>query len=59
NLSSSLIKSVQFIIAIYDSIKDDEMNKKIFSLDGNQLKTIAVIFMIFDHVNTYLFNPRR
>lgn len=35
------------------------MNKKIFSLDGNQLKTIAVIFMIFDYVNTYLFNPRR
>lgn len=29
------------------------MNKKTFSLDGNQLKTIAVIFMIFDHIYTY------
>lgn len=25
-----------------------------FSLDGNQLKLIAVIFMIFDHIYSYL-----
>ncbi|AEG40265.1 hypothetical protein [Lactobacillus kefiranofaciens] len=24
-----------------------------FSLDGNQLKLIAVFFMIFDHIYTY------
>lgn len=30
------------------------LNKKAFSLDGNQLKTLAVVFMIFDHIYSYL-----
>ena len=30
------------------------MRTRGFSLDGNQLKLIAVVFMIFDHVYTYL-----
>ena len=31
------------------------MRKQNFSLDGNQLKLIAVFFMIFDHIYSYLF----
>lgn len=31
------------------------MRKPNFSLDGNQLKLIAVFFMIFDHIYSYLF----
>lgn len=31
------------------------MRKQNFSLDGNPLKLIAVFFMIFDHIYSYLF----
>ena len=31
------------------------MKSRTFSLDGNQLKLIAVFFMIFDHLYSYLF----